>query len=457
MKRHIWRGLLGVFLVAVLVAVASVGGAGTAEAGGNGLAKAIAAQEGHTDALMARAGVAGTAVGLGDDGSPVVVIFTETPGIGGLPSHVDGVRTSVRVSGRFVALAPPNKAPKVRIQAPANGATFASGELISFAGTASDREDGDLAADLVWTSDIDGEIGNDGDEPGGGAFDEVLSDGTHTITASVTDSGKAVGSASVTITVGTTPAPTPTPIPTPGPEPIDPTARFDRPVPIGVSTGHPDITAGTIGARVVDGVGNVYALSNNHVYADENDASIGDNVLQPGAYDGGVDPADAVGTLADYVPIRFDGTSNVVDAAIAVVTTDTVGNATPADGYGTPSATLFDADSTVEGIQVPIGLEVQKYGRTTGLTSGTVSETNVTVTVCYLVRGPFCRKAATFTGQIAVTDGSFSAGGDSGSLIVTDDAYANPVGLLFAGSDTRTLANPIDAVLAAFKVTIDGK
>ncbi|MHC4622237.1 MAG: hypothetical protein ACYTEQ_31270, partial [Planctomycetota bacterium] len=55
-------------------------------------------------------------------------------------------------------------------------------------------------------------------------------------------------------------------------EAVDPTARLDRPVPIGVSTGHPNITAGTIGCRVRKN-GEVYALSNNHVYADENNAS----------------------------------------------------------------------------------------------------------------------------------------------------------------------------------------
>ena len=82
---------------------------------------------------------------------------------------------------------------------------------------------------------------------------------------------------------------------------VDPTAWFERPVPIGVSTGHPDITAGTIACRVKDGDGNVYALSNNHVYADENLATTGDNVLHPGPADGGQDPADAIGTLADYV------------------------------------------------------------------------------------------------------------------------------------------------------------
>ena len=67
----------------------------------------------------------------------------------------------------------------------------------------------------------------------------------------------------------------PKPDPEPDPEPpVDPTARFDRPVPIGVSTGHTDITAGTIGCRVRDADGNVYALSNNHVYANEDRASI---------------------------------------------------------------------------------------------------------------------------------------------------------------------------------------
>jgi len=57
-------------------------------------------------------------------------------------------------------------------------------------------------------------------------------------------------------------------------------------VPTGVSTGHPAITAGTIAARVTDGI-NVYALSNNHVYADENQAALGDEMIQPGTYDGG--------------------------------------------------------------------------------------------------------------------------------------------------------------------------
>lgn len=227
----------------------------------------------------------------------------------------------------------------------------------------------------------------------------------------------------------------------------DPTVRFARPVPIGVSTGHPDITAGTIGCRVKDASGNVYALSNNHVYANVNKAQLGDNVLQPGPYDGGSDPADAIGTLYDYEPIALNGPNNTIDAAIALTNVNTVGTATPSDAYGTPSSTIKSAF---------VGQKVQKYGRTTVWTHGEVAEVNVTVDVCYETRGPVsCKSYARFVDQIGITPGTFSDGGDSGSLIVTDDSNKNPVALLFAGSTERTLANPIHYVLDRFNVTID--
>ena len=95
--------------------------------------------------------------------------------------------------------APPNNAPEVTITSPADDTTFDSGATISFTGTASDTEDGNLAASLLWTSSIDGAIGADG------SFDEILTEGVHTITASVTDSGGATSSASVSITVGNLP------------------------------------------------------------------------------------------------------------------------------------------------------------------------------------------------------------------------------------------------------------
>ena len=222
---------------------------------------------------------------------------------------------------------------------------------------------------------------------------------------------------------------------------VDPTARFDRPVPIGVSTGHPDITAGTIGCRVTDGT-NVYALSNNHVYANENNAQKDDPVLQPGAYDGGT-LADTIGTLDQFVPISFSN-DNEIDAAIALSSPDDLGNATPSDGYGMPKSQPIDA---------AIGQSVMKYGRTTSQTKGRIWAINATVNVQY------DSGVARFVNQIIITPGSFSAGGDSGSLIVIQKGgdARKPVGLLFAGSSSYTIANPIGAVLENLGVTIDGE
>jgi type II secretory pathway pseudopilin PulG len=222
---------------------------------------------------------------------------------------------------------------------------------------------------------------------------------------------------------------------------VDPTARFPRPVPIGVSTGHPNITAGTIACRVKDAGGNVYALSNNHVYADENKGPIGINVLQPGPYDGGVDPDDSIGTLSDFEDVVFSETANnVIDAAIALSSTANLGKATPSDGYGTPKSSTITAK---------LRQSVQKYGRTTRLTKGRVYAINAAVKVQYDAG------IARFVNQIIITPGTFSAGGDSGSLIVTETGK-NPVGLLFAGSSAYTVANPIQPVLARFGVTVDG-
>lgn len=227
----------------------------------------------------------------------------------------------------------------------------------------------------------------------------------------------------------------------------DTTARY-RPAPLGVSTGHYAITAGTIGARVKNANGQVFALSNNHVFANGNEASIGDAILQPGPYDGGTRPADQIGTLAAFVPIDFTFSGvNYVDAALAAVPSADLGTATLADGYGTPNSLTRTA---------AVGLGVQKYGRTTSLTRGTVSALNVYVEVCYEVFWGFCIQSAYFYDQVSIETAGFSAGGDSGSLIVTDNAEKNPVALLFAGSETVTFANRIERVLDAFGVTIDG-
>jgi hypothetical protein len=227
----------------------------------------------------------------------------------------------------------------------------------------------------------------------------------------------------------------------------DPAAGFPRPVPIGVSTGHPSITAGTIGARVTDGE-HTFALSNNHVFAANNGGREGDNLLQPGTADGGRDPDDAFGTLYDFEPIRFCGAGiceyNHIDAALALTTPEDLGGATPESGYGSPRPWISEAD---------IGMAVQKYGRTTGHTEGVVSGIHAILDVNYRTG------VARFEDQIVISGRGFSAGGDSGSLIVTKGrllADRRPVGLLFAGTGTTTVANPIDEVLDRFGVGVDG-
>src|SRR6058998_1798461 len=238
----------------------------------------------------------------------------------------------------------------------------------------------------------------------------------------------------------------------------DPTQR-QRPAPSGFSVGHPAITAGTIGARVRDALGRVYILSNNHVLANSNGATIGDAEYQPGPFDGGT-AADQIATLTDFQTINFTGADNTIDAAIALSSTSLLDNATPSDdAYGMPNATIYgdaNGDGLFDDPNALLGLNVQKYGRTTRLTHGQITGVNATVTVCYAASGLTCTKSARYVDQFIIEPGTFSGGGDSGSLIVTDDGNLNPVALLFAGSSTVTIANRIDLVLNRFGVTIDG-
>ncbi len=216
-------------------------------------------------------------------------------------------------------------------------------------------------------------------------------------------------------------------------------AQRVRPVRPGYSVGHPQITAGTIGAGCYDlsplpgKPPAYYILSNNHVLANSNNAQPGDPIYQPGPIDGG-GPADAIGRLARFVPIRFDGSCNSVDAAIAEVPFDTIDRDIYWTGY--PASAAKGA---------AVGMPVKKTGRTTHFTTGLVTAVNATVNVNY-GGGDVAR----FCGQIVTSD--MSAGGDSGSLVL--DWENNPVGLLFAGSSLATILNPIALVQLALKVRV---
>ncbi|MBM83441.1 MAG: hypothetical protein CMJ78_23020 [Planctomycetaceae bacterium] len=229
----------------------------------------------------------------------------------------------------------------------------------------------------------------------------------------------------------------------------DPRRRFERPSPIGVSVGNLEkgCAAGTIACRVRDAEGVRYALSNNHVFAMTNKGRPGDRIAQPGRADSGCDRSDSnvIGELTEFVEIQLGG-RNKVDAAIARIDPGQLGTSTPSNGYGDPANETRSAQ---------LGLRVQKYGRSTGLTRGRVVGVNATVYV------GFKKDSNTrFDDQVVVRGGGeskFITGGDSGSLLVSDPGR-QPVGLLFAGSvgGTYGIANDINEVLKELKVQIDG-
>jgi hypothetical protein len=396
-------------------------------------------QERYTERLMAKTGVVGTAVGVDHSGSNAVLVFLEEADGAGLPKQLDGAPVESVVTGRIYALAeatPLQWWNPSRDRTPPAVPTGLAAAVVSSSQidlTWKANGETDLSSYTLYRSKSSGgpysKIGSVNKTSSPKYSDKSLQAATpyyYVVTAVDTSGNQSGYSAQVS---ATTQGSSGTPI---GP----------RPAPIGVSTGHPRITAGTIGCRVKDASGRVYALSNNHVYAWENKASIGDNVLQPGTYDGGQDPRDAIGTLAAFQQITFSKlASNKIDAAIALSSVANLGNATPAGSYGIP--TIATATATVD-------LAVKKHGRTTGLTLGKVYAVNATVNVTY------DSGTARFVNQIVITPGTFSAGGDSGSLIVTEDGN-HPVGLLFAGSSSYTIANPIDPVLSRFNVTIDGQ
>jgi len=234
-------------------------------------------------------------------------------------------------------------------------------------------------------------------------------------------------------------------------------AQRVRPVKGGYSVGHYQITAGTVATCVYDilpggtvsppapGIGTpsrYYILSNNHVLANENAASPGSPILQPGPYDGGTDPADRIAKLSRFIPITFNPPvalnkhRNIVDCAVA-------------EGAFQDLNREIYWSSMVRGWRlkqnVLVGSFVKKTGRTTNFTTGRIVAINATVDVGYSGG-----KTARFRDQIITTN--ISAGGDSGSLVTTLDNVA--VGLLFAGSSVATIVNQIENVRSMLRVEV---
>ena len=212
----------------------------------------------------------------------------------------------------------------------------------------------------------------------------------------------------------------------------------------------------TLGSLVTRG-GTQYILSNTHVLARSDIAQIGDPIIQPGLIDTATCTTSGARTVANLSAFYNleTGAAPKIDAAIAQIVAsnvDTSGNilylGATSDANGVPVAGAPHAGS---GVGPTLGMPVAKSGRSTGLTCSTVLAVAVNVNAVQYQKG--CGTGTTFTvnytNQVDVGGGSFSAEGDSGSLIVSQNS-TDPVALLFAGSDTDTVGNPAGTVLNFF-------
>jgi hypothetical protein len=202
--------------------------------------------------------------------------------------------------------------------------------------------------------------------------------------------------------------------------------------------------SGTLGALVKDNNNVLYVLSNNHVLGRSGYAVAGEDVSQPGLIDSSCRVSTVVADFAVAAPL---GPSNV-DAAIAQL----IPGQMDSSGYIEDIGTISSVVTTPA-----VGLSVAKSGRTTGFTTGTIGAVNATISVQYQKGCNQGKKfVITFTNQVVINGSNFSAGGDSGSVIVTNDSNHQPVALLYAGSSTTTIGNPAGEVLSELGEALGG-
>jgi len=186
-------------------------------------------------------------------------------------------------------------------------------------------------------------------------------------------------------------------------------------------------------------------LSNAHVIALEPDTDnfldLGTAIIQPGSGDGGRSGA-RVGELEDYIPIDFaPGAINYADAAIGSI--DGGVDASYGEQFGE------GGNYWIEGwTEVSIGDTVRKSGRTTGVTTGQVINTNVDVKMEY------GDQEVWFFDQIQVKQDnwSFAGAGDSGSAVDKDGEF---VGLVFAGTEDYVYINKAQHIIEGLGIAVE--
>ncbi|USQ85862.1 S1 family peptidase [Streptomyces phaeoluteigriseus] len=228
-----------------------------------------------------------------------------------------------------------------------------------------------------------------------------------------------------------------------------------RPAPGGISvhrtpTSRP--TSGTLGCLVTGRSDprdkRTLLLGCNHVLANNNNAALGDVIIQPGGRDGGSSPQDLIAVLERFVELKFDGSINSVDCATAWAAPANVSPDILMTGVLGPVEVPISSTTAA----VTVDSLVFKSGRTTEITAGIVREVGASHWVEYSTGNAF------FSGGIGIegTIGHFSEEGDSGSIVWTLGLLRNPVGMIYGGTEnfSRSFAHPIDIVTQALDVFI---
>jgi len=257
----------------------------------------------------------------------------------------------------------------------------------------------------------------------------------------------------------------------------------DLPARPGNSIGEKTISAGTFG-WLPNTPNGPMIHSNCHVLAASGNADIGSEILYPGPYDGGILPDNHIANLYDFEPIKFIGPDNPLDqckVARGIAWTPNmlaqlfkrrtrlvpVRSFDGSDFPGTPfpenyidgaiaqplsfdiaSPEILTIGQPTGFVDIELGMEVHKHGRTTDYTVGIVDMVEFSLTVGY-GEG----KNAFFVDQFTIKHGSspFASPGDSGSCILVRSDVG---GTLFAGSDTMTACNHIKHHRQRFELSI---
>lgn len=227
--------------------------------------------------------------------------------------------------------------------------------------------------------------------------------------------------------------------------------------------------AGTLTALARKQDGQLLGISCNHVTGGCNTASVGTPIVAPGIQDVSPDQNeitviglhDSTGPMSQGLPQVFDISSNCDIAFFDINDSDLVCSqqGEGVDAYDTP--TKF--------ANVKTGLRVKKWGRSTGLTQGEVSKVvNEPESIEYNVTSYYGPSSSqTFKGTVyfpivyeveSLSVNVFSAGGDSGSLVVTDNASDEKVvGILIGGNNLKSYVLPIKEILKNRKIELLSK